>query len=156
MTLLGYQQARLARLEVAVGLLSLSVLLLVSVGAWAVWHGLPIHYIPPGGPGVSQPGVIPDVVATEYAYDVPSQIEGGLVTLNLQNEGGALHEYGIGQITGGHTPEETDAYIDEHGKPPSWVHDAGTFGIQSPGVSITATRQVDPGAYELLCFLPGP
>jgi hypothetical protein len=65
--LLGYQQARLARLEVAVGVLSLSVLLLVSVGAWSVWHGLPIHYIPPGGPGISQPGVIPDVVATEYA-----------------------------------------------------------------------------------------
>jgi hypothetical protein len=65
--LLGHQQARLARLEVAVGVLSLSVLLLVSIGAWAVWHGLPIHYIPPGGPGVSQPGVIPDVVATEYA-----------------------------------------------------------------------------------------
>jgi hypothetical protein len=65
--LLGYQQARLARLEVAVGLLSLSVLLLVSIGAWTIWRGLPIHYIPPGGPGVSQPGVIPDVVATDYA-----------------------------------------------------------------------------------------
>jgi hypothetical protein len=65
--LLGYQQARLARLEVAVGVLSLSVLLLVSVGTWYVWQGLPIHYIPPGGPGVSQPGIIPDVVATEYA-----------------------------------------------------------------------------------------
>jgi hypothetical protein len=65
--LLGYQQARLARLEVAVGILSLSVLVLVSMGGWYVWQGIPIHYIPPGGAGVSQPGVIPDVVAMDYA-----------------------------------------------------------------------------------------
>jgi hypothetical protein len=66
-TLLGYQQARLARLELAVGALSLSVLLLVGIGAWYALHGLPVHYIPPGGPGLSQPGVIPDAVATDYA-----------------------------------------------------------------------------------------
>src|SRR5205807_2093275 len=42
-------------------------LLLVSIGAWYALHGLPVHYIPPGGPGLSQPGVIPDAVATDYA-----------------------------------------------------------------------------------------
>src|SRR5438105_9467670 len=65
--LIGHQHARIARLELAVGVLSLSVLLLVSVGAWYALHGLPVHYIPPGGPGLSQPGVIPDAVATDYA-----------------------------------------------------------------------------------------
>ena len=65
--LIGHQQARLARLELAVAALSLSVLLLVGVGAWYAWQGLPVYYIPPGGPCVSQPGVIPDAVATDYA-----------------------------------------------------------------------------------------
>jgi hypothetical protein len=65
--LLGHQQARLARLELAVGALSLVVLLLVSLGAWYIWHGMPIYYIPPGGPGLAQPGVIPDAAATDYA-----------------------------------------------------------------------------------------
>jgi len=65
--LLGYQQARLARLELAVAALSLSMLLLVSLGAWYVWHGLPVYYIPPGGPGVAQPGQIPHALAMEYA-----------------------------------------------------------------------------------------
>ncbi len=65
--LLGHQQARIARLELAVGALSLGVLLLVSMGAWYVWRGVPIYYIPPGGPGLAQPGMIADAVATDYA-----------------------------------------------------------------------------------------
>jgi len=63
----GHLTAKSARLELAVGALSLSVLLLVSVGAWYALHGIPVYYIPPGGPGLAQPGVIPDAVATDYA-----------------------------------------------------------------------------------------
>ena len=63
----GHLAAKAARLELAVGLLSLTVLLLGGTLAWYAWHGLPVHYIPPGGPGLSQPGVIPDAVATDYA-----------------------------------------------------------------------------------------
>jgi hypothetical protein len=63
----GHLAAKAARLELAVGLLSLTVVLLGGTLAWYAWHGLPVHYIPPGGPGLSQPGVIPDAVATDYA-----------------------------------------------------------------------------------------
>lgn len=62
-----YQTTRIGRLEGAVCCLSLGVMLLAGIIVWYVWHGLPIHYIPPGGPGISQPGVIPDAVATDYA-----------------------------------------------------------------------------------------
>ena len=63
----GHLAAKAARLELAVGLLSLTVLLLGGTLTWYAWHGLPVHYVPPGGPGLSQPGVIPDTVATDYA-----------------------------------------------------------------------------------------
>ena len=63
----GHLAAKAARLELAVGVLSFTVLLLGGTLAWYAWHGLPVHYIPPGGPGLSQPGVIPDAVATDYA-----------------------------------------------------------------------------------------
>jgi hypothetical protein len=63
----GHLTAKTARLELAVGALSLTVLLLGGTLAWYTIHGLPVHYIPPGGPGLSQPGVIPDAVATDYA-----------------------------------------------------------------------------------------
>ena len=64
--LIGQQQARIARLEVAVVALSVSVLVLAATIAWYGVHGLPVHFIPPGGPGLSQPGVIPDTAALDY------------------------------------------------------------------------------------------
>ena len=63
----GHLTAKAARLEVAVIALSLAVVVLGGTLAWYALTGLPVHYIPPGGPGLSQPGVIPDAVATDYA-----------------------------------------------------------------------------------------
>jgi hypothetical protein len=67
LNLWGQLTAKAARLELAVAALSLTVLLLGGTLAWYALHGLPVHYIPPGGPGLSQPGVIPDAVALDYA-----------------------------------------------------------------------------------------
>jgi hypothetical protein len=67
MDLWGRLAAKAARLELAVGVLSLTILLLGGTLAWYAWHGLPVYYIPPGGPGLAQPGVIPNTVATDYA-----------------------------------------------------------------------------------------
>ncbi len=53
-------QGAVVALAVAVAALSVAVLLPILAGT-------PVHYIPPGGPGVSLPGVIPDEAATDYA-----------------------------------------------------------------------------------------
>src|SRR5215831_19995492 len=66
---LGTQQARLLRRDYTVSVLSTVILLLVGLIAYAYWRGLPIHYIPQGGPGISQTGVIPDAMALDYASD---------------------------------------------------------------------------------------
>ena len=55
------------RLEAAVLLLASAVLVLAGVIGWYVVRGVPVHYIPPGGPGLSQPGSIPDAVALDFA-----------------------------------------------------------------------------------------
>ena len=54
-------------LEAAVLLLALAVVVLAGVIGWYVVRGVPVHYIPPGGPGLSQPGNIPDAVALDFA-----------------------------------------------------------------------------------------
>jgi hypothetical protein len=46
--------------------LSLAVLALGGLIAWYVVRGVPVHFVPPGGPGLSQPGVIPDDSATAF------------------------------------------------------------------------------------------
>jgi hypothetical protein len=63
----GYLTAKTARLQVIVGLLSVSVLVLSGVIGWYIYRGIPIYYIPPGGPGVAQPGIIPESSATDVA-----------------------------------------------------------------------------------------
>ena len=59
--------AKTVRLEAAVLLLASAVLVLAAVIGWYVVRGVPVHYIPPGGPGLSQPGSIPDAVALDFA-----------------------------------------------------------------------------------------
>jgi hypothetical protein len=65
--LIGQQRARLARVECALVFQCLAMLVLTVTGAWYVWRGLPVYFVPPGGPGVAMPGTIPDGVATDFA-----------------------------------------------------------------------------------------
>jgi hypothetical protein len=63
----GRLAAKVARLETALVVVSLVALLLAGTITYVAYLGVPIHFIPPGGPGLSQPGVIPDASATDYA-----------------------------------------------------------------------------------------
>jgi hypothetical protein len=63
----GALTAKLASQQLVIGLLSLTVVLLGSTLAWEHLRGTPMYFIPPGGPGLAQPGVIGDGVATAYA-----------------------------------------------------------------------------------------
>jgi hypothetical protein len=63
----GQLTAKVARVEAALVAVSLVALLLAGVIAWRAYAGVNIHYIPPGGPGLSPPGIIPDAYATDYA-----------------------------------------------------------------------------------------
>jgi hypothetical protein len=65
--LYGHLQAQNARLHAICLALSLTVLALGGLITWYALHGLPVHYIPPGGPGLSQPGVIPEASAQVFA-----------------------------------------------------------------------------------------
>ena len=46
---------------------SLALLLLACVVAVAFFRGLPIHYVTDSGPGRSQPGVVPEAMAIDFA-----------------------------------------------------------------------------------------
>jgi hypothetical protein len=63
----GALTAKLASQQLVMGLLSLAVVVLGSTLAWEHLRGTPMYFIPPGGPGLAQPGVIGDGVATAYA-----------------------------------------------------------------------------------------
>ncbi len=100
------------------------------------------------------------VTATDFAYDMPDEVTGGLVTMTMVNEGVEPHEYALVRSDSQHSADELTAAIDETvrrgGEPPKWVEDVGSFGVQSAGVSSSVTRRFEPGSYAFVCFIPGP
>ena len=95
-----------------------------------------------------------DVSATEFAFDVPAEVAGGVVEMRFTNTGGLPHEFAFARIEEGKTEEDVKAVIESGGEPPEWAEDiAGVPGL-SPGQSITVTRTLEPGSYVFLCFFP--
>lgn len=95
-----------------------------------------------------------DVSATEFAFDVPPEVTGGVVEMRFTNTGGLPHEFAFARIEEGKTEADVKAVIESGGEPPKWAEDvAGVPGL-SPGESITVTRTLEPGNYVFLCFFP--
>jgi hypothetical protein len=94
-----------------------------------------------------------EVTATEYAFDVPTQVTGGVVEMRFTNNGAFPHEFALSRIDKGRTEADVQVAL-EGPRPPKWAEDLGGVSALSPGESITVTRTLEPGSYVLLCFLP--
>lgn len=110
-----------------------------------------------GGPTTSAPATtVVDVSATEYEFDVPAEVTGGVVEMQFTNTGGLPHEFAFARIEEGKTEADIKAVIDSGEEPPKWAEDMAGVPALSPGQSITVTRSLEPGSYAFLCFFPDP
>ena len=98
------------------------------------------------------------VVASEYSYDLPAQVKGGVVTFEINNEGDQIHEFAFGRIDEGKTIDDLKARFEtEGGEEADWAHDLGGIPGLSPGMSLRMTRELeDEGTYFFVCFFPSP
>jgi uncharacterized cupredoxin-like copper-binding protein len=94
------------------------------------------------------------VSATEYAYDMPDRVDGGVVKMNFVNEGAVPHEFGLGRLDKGKTLADLDAVLKAGKEPPSWAHDVAGVPAMTTGEEISITRDLEPGTYAFLCFIP--
>jgi len=94
------------------------------------------------------------VMATEYAYDMPDQVDGGVVKMNFVNEGAVPHEFALGRLDEGKTLADLDAVLKSGKEPPSWAHDVAGVPAMTAGAEISITRDLKPGTYAFLCFIP--
>lgn len=90
----------------------------------------------------------------EYAYVVPDDIEGGVVSMRFVNTGAEPHEFALARIDGDHTIDEAieDLFANEGHAP--YFTDVGGVPLLTSGEEITVTRRLEPGTYGLLCFFP--
>jgi uncharacterized cupredoxin-like copper-binding protein len=104
----------------------------------------------------SDAGVI-EVKGAEYAFVMPDEVEGGVVSFVTSNIGKELHEYALGRLDEGKTLADVKKRLAQgEGDPPPWFTDVAGVPVLSPGKEITVTREMEPGTYVFLCFIPSP
>lgn len=106
-----------------------------------------------GGSGNSTAEAV-TVEGGEYAYVMPDEIEGGVVSMRFRNAGKEPHEFALGRIGEGHTIDETIRDLVANDGDVPYATDLGGVPLLSPGEEITITRRLEPGTYSLLCFFP--
>jgi hypothetical protein len=112
-----------------------------------------------GGADEAAPPVV-EVRGDEYAYVMADRIDGGTVTMRFTNTGEELHEYALARLDEGKTSADVDAYLADpaslEGGPPEWIEDVGGVPTLSQDEEVSITRDLEPGTYVLLCFVPAP
>lgn len=99
---------------------------------------------------------IVEVGLTEFAFTMPEEaIAGGSVTFEFTNQGGSPHEAAFASIEEGKTIEDIMRAV-SRGGPPKWAKDLAGIPVLSPGYSTAMARDLEPGSYAFLCFLPVP
>lgn len=99
-----------------------------------------------------------DVTATEFEFDAPGSIAGGLVRIRLKNEGAENHEAQLVRLGQGRSTEDLVQAVDrmsEGGPIPEWLTFPGGVGELPPGTGASAAVSLEPGAYSLLCTVSG-
>jgi uncharacterized cupredoxin-like copper-binding protein len=94
------------------------------------------------------------VTATEYAYDMPDTIDGGVVKMDFVNEGAVPHEFALTKLGEGKTLADLDAVLKAGKEPPNWALDVAGVPALTSNAEISITRDLEPGTYAFLCFIP--
>jgi uncharacterized cupredoxin-like copper-binding protein len=103
------------------------------------------------------PPQVVTVVARDYSFEAPAEVQAGLVTFQLQNRGQQLHHMAVLRLDQGKTMQDLFAAMQSGGgKLPEWAHEVGGPNAPDPGGDANATMLLQPGNYALLCFVDIP
>jgi hypothetical protein len=105
-------------------------------------------------PGAAIPEV--DIAAKDLAFDVPRQVQAGLVTINFQNQGKANHHAQLARLNDGVTLEQLQGAMK---KSPNAIFGMtsmeGGPGVTAPGQGLEVMVDLVPGQYIVFDILPG-
>jgi hypothetical protein len=110
---------------------------------------------PPRAAPPPAPTSVP-VEATEYGYAMPTQFAGGAVTFEIENTGREMHEFGLVRLADGVSLDDLLAAFQQGEPPASVAEDASGIPAVGPGQDVRVTRELDPGSYAFVCYLPSP
>lgn len=103
-------------------------------------------------------GHVVNVVARDFALELPASIPAGLTVFQLTNRGKLAHHVTIVRLDSGRTAAEALRTIMKVGRAPrpEWMHPVGGPQNAAPGRSTDAMVMLEPGNYLAFCEIPGP
>lgn len=111
---------------------------------------LPARFSPLAGANVIS------VIATDYAFDMPTSVPAGLTTIRFSNKGKELHHLSLVKVEKGKTPEDVLAYFKAGGPPPKWMKPVGGPNAPAAGEETVLTSDLEAGDYVAFCMIPSP
>lgn len=95
-----------------------------------------------------------------YSFEGPDTVRDGWVTIHVQNQGMELHQvalWSLGNVSYEDFVQGLSAPANGSAAPPAGgPQRAGGVGAVGPGANATAVVKLMPGAYAVVCFIPGP
>jgi hypothetical protein len=108
-------------------------------------------------PFVALPGAnVINIVANDYAFEMPTSVPAGLTTMRLSNKGKELHHVYLVKVEKGKTPEDVLAWFKQGGPPPTWMRPVGGPNAPMPDGTTDFTTNLTAGDYVALCVIPSP
>ncbi len=101
------------------------------------------------------PNVI-TVTTTDFAFESPAEVPGGLVTFRLVNQGPSPHHIQLVKLDEGKTVDDFLAALKAGGPPPRWATMAGGPNPRELQDTASTTLALEPGSYAMVCFVPTP
>ena len=105
------------------------------------------------------PAPAPNVVtvhAKDFAYTAPKEIPAGMTTFNLVNDGTTLHHIEIVRLDSAKTLANLEEALAKPAAPPMWAMFEGGPNAPDPGKSASATIDLQPGSYAMICLVDVP
>ena len=94
------------------------------------------------------------VIARDYVYDAPSNVQSGIATIQLVNQGTDIHHVTVQELPSGKSVKDFFDAIRATGRAPAWSRNvAQSPQVPSGGETFLAFRMA-PGRYVLSCLIP--
>lgn len=93
--------------------------------------------------------------AGDFFFQSPDTILSGVTTIRLENGGKDLHHVQLVRLEAGHSLQELLDLVTKGAPAPGWAHMVGGPNTPVPGGVSTATLDLEPGAYGIICWVHG-
>lgn len=94
------------------------------------------------------------VVARDYVFDAPANVQSGIATIQLVNQGGDIHHVTVQELPEGKSVKDFYDATRNSGRAPAWSRTLGQTATIANGAESFISFRMPPGRYILSCLIP--